>query len=404
MDLEKWKTQLAEYFAKRESEIFAMIEKLVTMESYTYDGEDVNKVGDYITGWLKEAGFMVRKVEKAPVPEDEKWMEQMGNVYVAHSHDVSAGPGVAFIGHMDTVYPKGTVKSWPFKIEGDRATGPGVCDMKAGLVANMFAARAIKELGLMDTPMTLVFSCDEELGSPTSTPHFKKLLGGAQAVLCSEPGQPGGGVTTQRKGSGHLVMEITGKSAHAGRNYEEGASAIIELAHKILAFDKHLDLPNGTTVNTGIITGGTFNNCVAPNATGRVHMTFATVEAGQALVKALREEAAKTYVKGTSTKVTGGMRLYPLLPNKDVMALFDLVDKAGQAIGYKVVNNRTKGAAESGYCSSVLGIPAVCNMGPEGWELHNPKEYMIPSTVLPRCSLLALTALQAAKVFKPAPK
>ena len=185
MDLEKWKTQLAEYFAKRESEIFAMIEKLVTMESYTYDGEDVNKVGDYITGWLKEAGFMVRKVEKAPVPEDEKWMEQMGNVYVAHSHDVSAGPGVAFIGHMDTVYPKGTVKSWPFKIEGDRATGPGVCDMKAGLVANMFAARAIKELGLMDTPMTLVFSCDEELGSPTSTPHFKKLLGGAQAVLCS---------------------------------------------------------------------------------------------------------------------------------------------------------------------------------------------------------------------------
>ena len=118
----------------------------------------------------------------------------------------------------------------------------------------------------MDVPMTLTFSPDEELGSPSTTPILGEQLNGAQAVICTEPGYPGGGVTLERKGSGHMFLEIMGISAHAGRCYQDGASAILELAHKILAFDAYVDLDHDTTVNTGLVNGGTSANSVAPNA------------------------------------------------------------------------------------------------------------------------------------------
>lgn len=217
------------------------------------------------------------------------------------------------MGHMDTVFPAGTAARRPFRMDraADRATGPGIIDMKGGLVQNMFVARALRELGLLRVPLTLTFSCDEELGSPTSLPVLGPQLNGATAVICTEPGYPDGGVTIQRKGSGHMLLEIVGKAAHAGRCYQDGASAILELAHKILAFDRHVDLPNDTTVNTGIISGGTSANSVAPNAMARIHITFRTLETGLALAQALREEAAKTYVPGTRSHLSGGVRLPP---------------------------------------------------------------------------------------------
>ena len=175
---------------------------------------------------------------------------------------------LAFIGHMDTVFPAGTAGARPFRLDraADRATGPGVTDMKAGIVQNMFVARALKELGLMDVPMTLTFSPDEELGSPSTTPILGEQLNGAQAVICTEPGYPGGGVTLERKGSGHMFLEIMGISAHAGRCYQDGASAILELAHKILAFDAYVDLDHDTTVNTGLVNGGTRSLPMLPHA------------------------------------------------------------------------------------------------------------------------------------------
>lgn len=200
-----------------------MLERIVNMDSFTNDAADVNKVGEVVTGWLAEAGFHTAKLPKKPAPADEQWMNGLGNVFSARTHSVECGPGVAFIGHMDTVFPAGTAGARPFRLDrtADRATGPGVTDMKAGIVQNMFVARALKELGLMDVPMTLTFSPDEELGSPSTTPILGEQLNGAQAVICTEPGYPGGGVTLERKGSGHMFLEIMGISAHAGRCYQD---------------------------------------------------------------------------------------------------------------------------------------------------------------------------------------
>ena len=146
MDLTLWKDKLDAYLDPQEGDMLRLLERIVNMDSFTTDAQDVDQLGTVLT-----------------------WQADLGHVFMAKTHGREAEPGIVFLGHMDTVFPKGTAQARPFKIEGDRATGPGVADMKAGLVANLFAARALKRLGLIDCPMTLMFSPDEELGSPSAS-------------------------------------------------------------------------------------------------------------------------------------------------------------------------------------------------------------------------------------------
>ena len=380
--------------------MLSMLERIVNMDSFTTDAQDVDQLGTVLTDWLREADFQTFMMPKTEAPADEPWQADLGHVFMAKTHGREAEPGIVFLGHMDTVFPKGTAQARPFKIEGDRATGPGVADMKAGVVANMFAARALKDLGLIDVPMTLMFSPDEELGAPTATRVYRERISGARAVICAEPGFPDGGVTTERRGSGHFHMRISGISAHAGRCYEDGASAILELAHKIVALDAFVDAQAQTIVNTGLISGGNSANAVAPWADARIHITFNTVDAAERLVENVRAVAARTFVPRTTTRISGGIRLHPLEYTADVETLFGMAERACAAMGgYTIRRNRALGASEAGFTASVLGIPSICSMGPEGAELHSPSEYLSVDTVLPRCKMIALTAIQAARAF-----
>ena len=359
MELESATGKLNAYFDGRQPEIMGMIERLVNMDSFSEDGEDVNKVGETVSGWMREAGFHTEKIAKPAIDPDESWMEKLGNVFSARTHEREAGPGIVFLGHMDTVFPAGTAAARPFQVEGGRAYGPGVADMKAGVVANMFAARALKDLGLIDVPMTLMFSPDEELGAPTATRVYRERISGARAVICAEPGFPDGGVTTERRGSGHFHMRISGISAHAGRCYEDGASAILELAHKIVALDAFVDAQAQTIVNTGLISGGNSANAVAPWADARIHITFNTVDAAERLVENVRAVAARTFVPRTTTRISGGIRLHPLEYTADVETLFGMAERACAAMGgYTIRRNRALGASEAGFTASVLGIPS----------------------------------------------
>ena len=400
MDLTLWKDKLDAYLDPQEGDMLRLLERIVNMDSFTTDAQDVDQLGIVLTDWLREAGFQTFMMPKTEAPADEPWQADLGHVFMAKTHGREAEPGIVFLGHMDTVFPKGTAQARPFKIEGDRATGPGVADMKAGVVANMFAARALKDLGLIDVPMTLMFSPDEELGAPTATRVYRERISGARAVICAEPGFPDGGVTTERRGSGHFHMRISGISAHAGRCYEDGASAILELAHKIVALDAFVDAQAQTIVNTGLISGGNSANAVAPWADARIHITFNTVDAAERLVENVRAVAARTFVPRTTTRISGGIRLHPLEYTADVETLFGMAERACAAMGgYTIRRNRALGASEAGFTASVMGIPSICSMGPEGAELHSPSEYLSVDTVLPRCKMIALTAIQAARAF-----
>ncbi|WP_308776555.1 M20 family metallopeptidase [uncultured Bilophila sp.] len=400
MSLMEWKRALDAQLENQEYEMLILLEQLVSIDSPTADAAGVNRVGETLTGWLAQEGFAISRLPKPAIPEDEPWQADLGDVFMARSHAHSTGPGIAFIGHMDTVFPVGTARSRPFRLDraADRATGPGVADMKAGLVANLFAARALKRLGV-PFPMTLMFSPDEELGSPTASKALAAQLPGALAVICAEPGGVGEVVTVSRKGSGHMHLKITGKAAHAGRCYADGASAVLELAHKTLAINGFLDLSRSLTVNTGLISGGTSANSVAPWAESRIHLTYRTLEDGKRVVAGIRDTVSRPTVPGTTAAISGGLRLYPLERTPQGDKLFGLVREAGGLLGMRITGQHYESAAESGFCSSQLGIPTICCMGPEGDNIHSVDEFMIPSTLLPRCKLIALAAIQAAEAF-----
>ncbi|MFR8277451.1 MAG: peptidase dimerization domain-containing protein, partial [Desulfovibrio fairfieldensis] len=202
----------------------------------------------------------------------------------------------------------------------------------------------------------------------------------------------------------HMHLKIQGKAAHAGRNYEEGASAVIELAHKILGINAFLDLPRGLTVNTGLVSGGISANSVAPWAEARIHLTYRTLEDGRRVVAGIRELVEKPVVPGTTAHISGGLRLYPLERSPQGDAFFELVREAGETLGMRLSGQHYESAAESGFCAGALGIPTICCMGPEGENIHTAQEYMLPSTLLPRCKLMALSALQAARAFGHQPR
>ena len=192
MDLTLWKDKLDAYLDPQEGDMLRLLERIVNMDSFTTDAQDVDQLGIVLTDWLREAGFQTFMMPKTEAPADEPWQADLGHVFMAKTHGREAEPGIVFLGHMDTVFPKGTAQARPFKIEGDRATGPGVADMKAGLVANLFAARALKRLGLIDCPMTLMFSPDEELGSPRLPGPWRRSCPAHAPPSTRNPAAPAG--------------------------------------------------------------------------------------------------------------------------------------------------------------------------------------------------------------------
>ncbi len=402
MDILQYQEKLHTWFLDHEIEMMERLKTIVNMSSFSHDGEDVNKVGEQLILWMDEAGFIVEKIEKEkPFNFDESmdWVDGIGNVFVARTHPKEKGAGLVFLGHMDTVFPKNNFWSFSIDEKTNKAYGPGIIDMKGGIIVNMYVARALKELNIVNTPITLTFSPDEEIGSPTTLPVLKKQLHGAIAAICTEPGYLNGGITIERKGAGHARVRIEGISAHAGRNYADGSSAILELSHKILAYNKHVNLDQDETVNVGIISGGSSANSIAPYAEGAIHITYKTTKNGEKLLQKIQRETEKTYIKGTKSFLSGGLGLPPLEANENNNKLFEFAENAGRAIGYPVFPNSAKGAAESGFCSSVLGIPSICSMGPEGEFLHSNKEYMNIASLIPRCQIVVLTAIQAVESF-----
>lgn len=401
MELESATGKLNAYFDGRQPEIMGMIERLVNMDSFSEDGEDVNKVGETVSGWMREAGFHTEKIAKPAIDPDESWMEKLATCF--RPVPTSGKPGRdRFSGaHGHGVPWPGTAAARPFRVEGGRAYGPGVADMKAGVVANMFAARALKDLGLIDVPMTLMFSPDEELGAPTATRVYRERISGARAVICAEPGFPDGGVTTERRGSGHFHMRISGISAHAGRCYEDGASAILELAHKIVALDAFVDAQAQTIVNTGLISGGNSANAVAPVG-GRPHPYH--LQYGRCGGTACGERPGRGGTHLCAPDHHADQRRHPAAPAGIHGGRGNTVRHGGTGPAQLWAATPSGATGRSGRPKpdsppACWASPPFAAWGPEGAELHSPSEYLSVDTVLPRCKMIALTAIQAARAF-----
>ena len=293
-------------------------------------------------------------------------------------------------GHMDTVFPRGTVAARPFHVAEGRAYGPGVADMKAGLVLNVFVLQALARAGGAAAPVRLLFTCDEEIGSPASREIILTEVRGARAVFNAEPGRINGNVVTSRKGVLVVEFEVSGVAAHAGVAHAQGASAIEALAHKILALHRLTDPALGLTTNVGCIAGGVVPNMVAPHASAQLDVRYTADTDADALLEQVRAIVEAESLPRTQGRITAVRRMLPM--RQTPPELLALYQRGAREIGFAVDGEFTGGAADSGLMASV-GVPTLCGTGPVGGHAHTEREYCELASLVPRAQAVALAVL-----------
>jgi glutamate carboxypeptidase len=294
------------------------------------------------------------------------------------------------MGHCDTVFPKGEVAKRPFRIEGNRAYGPGVADMKAGVVMNAFIIAALVQSGQTTTEVSALFTCDEEIGSPLSREVIEAFARKAAFVFNGEPGRPSGNVVTGRKGGIFLEMDIQGKAAHSGANFSEGINAISEIANKIVELDKLTDIDEGLTISVGLISGGQSVNTSAPSAKAAIDVRVKDLAQREHVMSRIRCICNKNFITGTLAKLSVIGEFKPFVPTAASQKLFELYRDTLKDIGHRTDQEFSGGCADSGVTSS-LGAITLCGTGPVGGKFHTPDEYTEIDSFLPRAKAVLLT-------------
>ena len=373
------------YAQSHQSQIIDFIRELVECESPSDDPAAVNRFVDL---------FAAKVADIATVKAINGGQNPLGMPFGKHMRVEFKLPGrkkdgqILGLGHSDTVYPMGTLKSTPFRADDKALWGPGVIDMKGGLAFFVFAMRALRELDLpVSRRVVLQINSDEEVGSESSRPLTEDIARKSAAVLVLEPGTGAEGkLKTARKGVGDYTVLVRGKAAHAGVDFTAGASAIAELAHQIGVITTFTDLAKGTTVNPGVISGGTRTNVIADLATVEVDIRIAKLSEAPKLDRKFK--ALKPVDKRCSIEITGGLNRPPMERSKGVAALFEKARVLGRDIGVNVEESATGGGSDGNF-TAAIGIPTLDGVGAVGLGAHTPHEHLFVNRIADRTALLA---------------
>ncbi len=379
-----------QYLERCADEMVTDLKTLVNMDSGSYDKAGVDRVITTLSGLYEQLGFEVCRDHQ----------QRYGDNLVAYRSGSTRGKFL-LLGHVDTVFGENTTTLRPFTIEGSRAYGPGVCDMKGGLVTMYHALRALSNLAAADLPeIAVVLNGDEEIGSPSSRALIEAQAQDATHCFVLEPAREDGSLVTARKGVGLLNLEICGVAAHAGANHESGRSAIEELAHKILALHRLTDYERGITVNVGVVSGGERTNVVSDKATARVDLRVEQEEDADEVLQRIAEIAAKSHVQGTVCRLEGGLNRPPMPRTQGTAEMFSAFDRAAQKLGITALGERSTGGGSDGNFVSALGVPVLDALGPVGGKSHSEDEYIEVDSLVERSQLLAQGILEIAAASK----
>ncbi len=365
---------LLEQFGRWQGEMLALLERLVNIDSGTGHAAGIEAILDILEPKLQELGLVTRR---HPSP--------------AGPHLAAEGqrePRVLLMGHIDTVFPAGTAASRPFRIENGRAYGPGVMDMKAGIVSLLYVLRALALDDEKHRHARIIINADEEISSPYSRALVNAYAPGCGAAFVFEPARSMEEVTTLRKGVGDITVSVKGRAAHAGAAPQDGLSAVQELARITLALHALTDLDRGISVNVGVVAGGTARNVVAEHAQARVDLRFAARADGEWLVERIREICAPSQ-PGYEITVTGGITRPPLERRPEIVALFEHVRDAGRELGLELVQGSSGGVSDANLIAGA-GVPVIDSIGPVGGKAHSDDEFLEIDSIVPRAALAAM--------------
>ncbi len=295
---------------------------------------------------------------------------------------------ILVLGHSDTVWPMGTLRTMPFRQAKGRLWGPGVLDMKAGLAFLVFAMRGLRECGIpVERDVVLQLNSDEETGSRTSRALTEQNTKRSHSVLVLEPGTGlEGKLKTARKGIGDYRLKVRGISSHAGVDFEKGASAVVELARQIEKIAEFTDLAKGVTVNPGVVSGGTRSNVIAAEAEAHIDIRIPRLRDAAALDKKFR--GLKPFDKRCSLEVSGGLNRPPMERTKGVAALFALARKLAAELGVALEESSTGGGSDGNFAAA-LGVPTLDGLGAVGEGAHAAHESILVERIPDRVALLA---------------
>jgi glutamate carboxypeptidase len=296
-------------------------------------------------------------------------------------------PHLLLLGHMDTVYPLGTLRSMPWRERAGKLSGPGIFDMKAGIVQALFALKALQTRGAQPCPITLLLVPDEEIGSPFSRPLTERLAKKASAVLVLEPAAgEHGACKTSRKGVARYTVHVHGRAAHAGLDFERGASAIVEAAHQVVTLSELSRPKDGLTLNAGLISGGTRVNVVADLAELTFDVRFTRSSQAARVDRAMKKLKAKD--ARCTIEVRGGVERGCFERSRATVQLYKTAVKAAERLGF-ALGEAAVGGASDGNLTSAMGIPTLDGLGGVGDGAHAAHEFVFARELPRRAALLA---------------
>ncbi len=371
---------------ERQRLMLEQLSALVAIESPSDNKAAVDCASRQVASWLQALGGKVRW-HKQKKFGDLLEVRLMPTPHKIKAHRTQSRKPVLLLGHLDTVWPMETLAAMPFRIQKGRAFGPGIYDMKAGVMMAVHALAMLREAEALDTPVIVLLNSDEEIGSPCSRALTEKLALECSAVFVLEPGQgPQAAYKTSRKGVGVYSVHVQGIAAHSGVDFEKGHSAVLELARQIEIISQFTDLKTGLTVNPGVVCGGTRVNVIAAEAQAEIDVRIARMRDAARIDRLFH--ALRPADRACTLKITGGMNRPPMERSAGTVRLFQQAKKLAHGLGF-VLEEASTGGGSDGNFTAALGIPTLDGMGASGEGAHARHESILLDALAPRTALLA---------------
>lgn len=378
--------RIYEYIDQKEDEMLKCWEDIVNLESHSSERDNINTLAEHLKKLFEDEGLDCRLIDVG---------EESGKTLIGTLGDTSQDKPIIFSGHMDTVFPSGTFGDNPFGIKNGKAYGPGVLDMKGGIVIILYTIKALNSIGYDERPIKVILSGDEETGHINSE-GAEVIIEESKDGFCGfnmETGLIDNSICIGRKGRIGYEVTVRGVGAHAGNDFENGINAIEEMAHKILDLQELTDLKSGTTVSVSIVEGGTINNAIPEKCRIEIDIRFEKLDEMEKIKNKIEEVCNKTYLDGTETEGKVLTSMAPYETTDGVLEFYEFCNKISKEYGFGDMDSKRLGGSSDAAYLTIGGTPALCSFGVKGQWNHTADEYALVNSLFERAKFISTIIL-----------